>query len=115
VQKVVISSLARATFWIALLVVLAMTLAPVSLPAGILNDKIQHCIGFFGLSALGIAGWGTRSALRIGIALAALGGAIELLQATRIIGRDAEVADWLADVAGILLALLPAVFISRTR
>lgn len=114
-QKAFFSRLVRAAFWIALLVTLALAFAPVEWTIGILSDRAQHLVAFFVLAALGVANWGRRSALTIGVALAALGGAIEIVQATPLIGRDAEIMDWLADVAGILLALAPAVIVGRAR
>ncbi len=112
-QNKTLVKLARPAFFIALVVLLVFALAPVDLPVQRFSDKAQHLAGFFTLACLGLAAWGRRSALMLGLALAALGGAIEIVQSTPLIGRDAEVMDWVADVAGILLALLPAVFVRR--
>jgi hypothetical protein len=38
------------------------------------------------------------------VALAALGGAIELVQPLPLFGRDGDVLDWLADLTGIAAA-----------
>ena len=100
----------------ALLVLLVMTLAPLQLHGRFfLNDKAQHLLGFLVLTALGLLAWGTGSTIKLVIGLAALGGAIEVLQETSLVGRDAELMDWLADVAGILIVAVPILLAGRFR
>ena len=103
----------RAAFWAAVLLLLALALAPIDVGGRVLPDKIQHLLGFYTLTVLGLAAWGRPSAARLAMGLLVLGGAIELLQATPLIGRDGEFLDWFADLLGILFALIPAVFVRR--
>jgi hypothetical protein len=112
-KKAVIAKAVHAAFWAALLLLLVMALVPIDVAGGILKDKVQHMLGFYTLTVLGLAGWGRPSAVKLALGLAALGGAIELFQATALIGRDGEFLDWIADLAGILFALIPAIFVGR--
>ena len=95
----------RPGFWIALLVVLILALSPRPVDVPLVNDKLLHAISFFVLAVLGIAAWGRKSWAVVALGLAGVGGAIELLQATPFISRDAEFLDWVADLTGIALAL----------
>jgi VanZ family protein len=96
----------RPGFWIALLFVLVLALSPRPVDVPLVNDKLLHAISFFVLAGLGIAAWGRKSWIIVALGLAGVGGAIELLQATPFISRDAEFLDWVADLTGIALALL---------
>ena len=101
---------ARICFCIALICVLLATLLPIESPVRFLDDKAQHLLSFFLLASIGVAAWGRRHVLLLCFVLALTGGMIELLQATPLIGRDAEFLDWVADVVGIgivLIAVLP--------
>ena len=69
------------------------------------GDKVQHMLAFFTLGALAAAGWRERRLLVLFAALAAFGAAIELFQAIPALHRDAEVLDWLADMAATGTAL----------
>lgn len=75
------------------------------------SDKLDHVVAFAVLGTL--AAWAyprLRLSLILG-GLALAGGAIELLQGTAFIGRDAEWADWYGDVAAaaITLAIIAAI------
>ena len=90
----------RVMFLCLLAAVLVLTLTPDD--AGALrfaNDKIEHLGAFFVLAFIGKNAWPARP-LRLAIYLMAVGAAIELLQATPLIHRDAEFLDWLADAIG---------------
>jgi VanZ family protein len=71
-------------------------------------DKAEHFTAYFGLALLSVLGWSGRRLVPIFLAVLALGGGLELLQA--LVGRDAEWGDMLAntlgDITGTLLALL---------
>lgn len=69
------------------------------------GDKIQHMTAFFTLGALAAAAWRHRAAVKLFGWLAAFGAAIELFQAIPALGRDAELLDWLADMAAAAVAL----------
>jgi VanZ family protein len=98
-------------FWPALALVAWGELTPDPPPeAAMLWDKAEHFIAYFGLALLAGLGWGGRGRrlLVVFLAVALLGGALELLQL--VTGRDAEVMDEVANAlgagAGTLLALL---------
>jgi VanZ family protein len=63
-------------------------------------DKVLHFLAYFGLAGLATVAVGRlRAALWAGLALAAFGGALEIVQA--FVGRDAEWGDELANVIGV--------------
>lgn len=102
--------IARATFWLATLALLVLTLVPGHyLPEkGPFNfwDKAQHGLAFAVLTALGLWAWPQRALhLRLALALVALGGGIEGAQ--HLTGwRHGEWADWAADALGVALVAL---------
>ena len=103
---------ARATFCLATVAVLALTLLPVEHlpPRGPFDfwDKAQHALAFAVLSGLAVLGW-PEPALRwrILLCLVALGGAIEVAQ--HLSGwRQGDWADWGADALGVALVGLMA-------
>jgi VanZ family protein len=97
--------LGRAAFAAAAVVSLVVLFAPAgdvpSAPPGV--DKLVHAVLFLALAATGR--W---AGLRPGVlapALVAYAAGSEVLQGWDAIGRTASVADWLADVAGVLAGL----------
>lgn len=70
-------------------------------------DKAQHFVAFLGLMLLALPAFPGRSTSTavLALALAAEGGLIEIIQATPMVGRDADLADWAADLAGILVVV----------
>jgi VanZ family protein len=84
-------------------VVLVLTLAPKGNAPSLAHDKLQHFASFLALGLLGL-GWVTWQSFVMIVALALLGGAVELLQALPMIGRDADVFDWVADLMGVFVA-----------
>ncbi|MCR5878163.1 VanZ family protein [Phenylobacterium sp. J367] len=90
----------------AVAVLLWLCLAPTeSLPQPEnLGDKSEHLIAWFVLTALGLALSPRRWRAIAGFALL-LGLAIEVLQATLGFGRHGDWRDFVADAAGVLLAL----------
>lgn len=93
-------------FWLATLFAVTMALLPKPpvLP-GQPTDKIQHILAFVVLTIMSAAAypwwrwWG-----RFGW-LAGLGALIELLQMIPSLGRSADIADWLADSAAVLITM----------
>jgi VanZ family protein len=69
------------------------------------GDKIQHMIAFFTLGALAAASWRDRTLGQLFAGLAAFGAAIEVFQMVPALHRDAELLDWLADMAAAAVAL----------
>jgi VanZ family protein len=97
--------LARPVFYAAVVATLFLALGPSSLSPVVINDKVEHFVGFLLLMTLGIYAFGTHRMLRLALALAGFGAAIELLQMLPIVGRDGEVLDFVADSLGVLTAM----------
>ncbi|MER8549986.1 MULTISPECIES: hypothetical protein [unclassified Mesorhizobium] len=76
------------------------------------HDKLNHAAAFVVLAALGSLGWPERKAKLI-VLLVLTGAAIEGLQAVRLIGRDPDLFDWVADCAGIACGLMVASWTRR--
>lgn len=95
-------------FW--LTVVVAVCLAslpdPLALP-GNSSDKLLHALAFFALATLAVFAFPRARIGMLFLGLGVLGGAIELLQGTLQVGREASWLDWLADLggAGFMLAM----------
>lgn len=70
------------------------------------GDKINHMAAFVTLSVMAAWAWPAVPLWTLGVALSALGGTIEGLQAIPVIARDAEWADWYADTAAVVVTLL---------
>lgn len=97
----------RLAFWaaIAITFVVATLPKPIELP-GQPSDKIQHILAFAFLAALGAAAYARTTAWKLIAALAVFGGLIELTQMVPALHRDAEVLDWIADIAAVIVVLL---------
>jgi VanZ family protein len=96
-------------FWPALAVVIwgELTPHPPELAGPLMWDKLAHFIAYFGLALLSTLAWGLRRSLVwLFLALVALGGGMEILQA--LLGRDADWGDFLANDLGILTGLAMA-------
>jgi VanZ family protein len=95
-----------ALFWLALIFTLIMALLPKPPPLpGQPTDKFQHIMAFAALTALSYSAhpvwnWLTRFGW-----LALFGAVIEVGQMIPALGRSAEIADWLADSAAILITI----------
>ncbi|MBZ0122822.1 MAG: hypothetical protein K8F31_02950, partial [Roseovarius sp.] len=91
--------------WAFTAAIVALTLGPVS-PSPPMPvdhaDKLWHALAFFAWAAVVTAGW-RWPGWRVLVVAAAFGGAIELVQP--LTGRDAELADLAADLAGAAAGL----------
>ena len=96
-----------------LTMVMALVPQPPELPVA-LSDKAQHATAFAILAGLGACAWPRRLA-QIAVVLMIIGGLIEILQMIPILHRDAEFADWAADVAATLATLLVVRMIQGKR
>ena len=103
--------LGRGAFAVAVLVSLAVLFAPAGdvpvTPAGV--DKLVHASLFAALALTGR--WAGIGRVLLVPALALYGAASEVIQG--VIGRDAAVGDWLADVVGVLLGLVVWQWVTR--
>ena len=103
-------------FWTALVIAFAVAVwpNPVLLP-GNPSDKLQHLAAFAGLAALAAMAYPRVRLPRIAIGLALYGALIEIVQSIPALRRSAELMDWMADIAGLALALAAAALIRRRR
>ncbi|SNS07549.1 hypothetical protein SAMN06893096_101716 [Geodermatophilus pulveris] len=108
-------ALARGVFAVAVLVSLAVLFAPAddvpSAPPGV--DTLVHLLLFAALAASGRwagARAGTLAWLLVGYAAVS-----EVVQGVSALGRSASVADWAADVVGVLTGLLAWTWAGRRR
>jgi VanZ family protein len=108
-------ALSRGAFVVAVLVSFAVLFAPPSdvpdSPPGV--DKLVH-LGLFLLLALTARWAGTGRAAVAGV-LVLYAGLSEVVQGLDVIGRDASVADWVADALGVLTGLLVWAALTRSR
>ncbi|HUO21914.1 MAG TPA: hypothetical protein VMU59_05300 [Caulobacteraceae bacterium] len=65
-------------------------------------DKAEHFTAFFGLMGLAIVAFPGTPLWVLAVSLSFAGAAIEVIQATPLVRRDADVWDWVADTLGIL-------------
>ncbi len=65
-----------------------------------------HALAFATLGGLAALGFRERSVAWLFAGLAAFGAGIEVVQAIPMLNRDSELADWLADMAAALTALV---------
>jgi hypothetical protein len=97
--------LSRGAFAVAVLVSLAVLFAPASdvpsAPLGV--DKVVHVTLFAALALTGR--WAGVGRGVLGALLVTYAAVSEIIQGLTPLERTASVADWLADVAGLLLAL----------
>ena len=98
-------ALSRGVFAVAVLVSLAVLFAPASdvpyAPPGV--DKLVHAALFCGLALSGR--WAGIGRGVLGVLLVGYAAVSELIQELTPLDRTASVADWLADIAGLLLGL----------
>jgi VanZ family protein len=78
-----------------------------------LTDKEGHILAFYGLASLGLLAMPRMRKWDVVLICLAIGGLIEVVQP--FIGRSGNILDWLADAAGIFLAVVPMMFESMRR
>lgn len=93
----------QALFWVLLTIVTYLLLMEIKpTPQTWPKDKLQHVIVFVLLTYLGSKAY-PKYGLYVG--LASYSGLMELLQTAFTHTRTGNIADWLADLAGILLGV----------
>ena len=79
-------------------------------PDGI--DKIVHLIAFAAL-AFPLARTGRVGLIPVFVGASVFGGLIEIIQPS--FGRSADMQDWIADIAGVVLGIILALLYRRLR
>lgn len=69
------------------------------------SDKVLHILAFSVLSFLGFYSFPKERLLALGVSLSAFGALIEIVQGLPFVGRDADVADWIADTLAVVVVL----------
>lgn len=99
--------IAKPLFWTALIFAYVAAILPqAEAPRIASSDKVEHMIAFFTLAVLARLGYRSVATLRIALMLATFGAVIEFTQLIPMLHRDGEIADWLADVAALTVALV---------
>ncbi|MEP2988156.1 MAG: teicoplanin resistance protein VanZ [Parasphingorhabdus sp.] len=97
----------RFIFWLMLGGILAISIMPAAnAPTVFADDKLNHILAFFVLSLMARILWPRINVLILASMLTVFGGAIELLQFSMGLGRQADWMDFAADVFAILLGIL---------
>lgn len=109
-REILLNALA-VPFWLALAFTLAMALVPRPPSAlFVAGDKNLHMAVFTALSALASLAFPRWRVIELFVAMAALGASIEVLQMIPALGRDAELADWIADCVAVAVTLATVKF-----
>ena len=93
-------------FWAAVTATCLFSLTPVQPETIAPNAKLVHFVAFFGLTLLAGLAWRWQRLAVVSLALAVMGGAIEIIQAMPLVGRNGDIFDWIIDIAGIATGLL---------
>jgi len=102
-------------YGLATAVLLYLTLAPSkALPKVTLWDKAEHALAWAALTGLGLILF-RRWTWRIALFALAVGALVEALQGVLPLGRDADLKDWAADLAGVAVATGVAALVRRAR
>lgn len=103
-----LARIVRALFWIALITAFVMAILPHPpevFPPGT-TDKAQHVLAFAVLTFLLRIGYPELAIHKVVVLLALFGAFIEIVQMIPELQRDADVFDWLADMAAVATVLL---------
>jgi VanZ family protein len=93
----------RFSFWAALLVCFILAVIP---PTDVgPSDKLQHVFAFAVLTGLALAAHRPARPLILFASMGAFGGMIEIAQGLSFVGRDADLMDWLVDMAAVASVL----------
>jgi len=92
--------------WVFVIAALWVCLAPKDLSIGSgFNDKFMHALGYFSLMLWFAGIYSKQGYVFIALLLFVMGLAVEFLQATMQVGREADALDVVANVCGIVVAL----------
>jgi len=113
---VVLLRVIQLIFWVAVVFTFVSAVMPAKhAPHLVPWDKANHFIAFFVLTVLAAAAFPRRHLLLIAITLSAFGGLIEIVQGLKIVARDRDFWDWVADSVAIAAALAPILLASWRR
>lgn len=109
--------IARALFWLALIVAVTMALLPhpPHTPLDRFGDKVEHMTAFATMSVLAAISYPNMRLPRIGERLSFLGALIEVVQSIPALHRDCDIRDWIADTIAITVTLLIVAAVRRAR
>ena len=107
--------LLKPVFWLLLAITTFLMLIELKPQAAgyIYADKLQHIVVFFMLTLIGLYAYPFKKWVVI-TGLILFGLLIELSQSAFTLSRQASLADWIADVIGLILALSLATLIKKT-
>lgn len=100
-----LARIVRLLFWLALVTAFVMATLPAP-PTLLSNDKSQHMLAFAVLTLLLGLGWPRLALWRIAVQMGVFGALIEVVQMIPELGRDADIADWRADMYAVIAVLL---------
>lgn len=101
-----LARIVRLLFWLALVFAFVMATLPAP-PQVLADDKSQHMLAFGVLTALMGLGWPGFALWRIAVVMGVFGALIELVQLMiPQLGREADIADWRADMYAVFAVLL---------
>ena len=108
---------ARSLFWASALfaVIMAALPQPPELPTDAMGDKLLHILAFAVLAFFANLGWPATERIRLIERLSFLGAAIEVVQTIPALNRDADIVDWIADSAAVVVVTTGFVLWSRWR
>jgi hypothetical protein len=98
-------ALLKAMFWLSAGSVVFLAVVPGPLGQVIASGFQRHFLAFLILPALARATWPRVDAIKLLLAFAAFGAAIEGAQQAMQLGREAEWSDWLNDLYATMLSL----------
>lgn len=113
IAKLFSPRLMQLLFWLAgaFSLVMAVLPQPPSLSIDQFGDKFAHVLAFVVLTLLARLAWPRAPLWLLVAGLSVYGAAIELFQMIPDLNRDAELRDWIADIAAIALTAVLAQFL----
>jgi hypothetical protein len=103
-------------FWAGVVLTIVAAVRPAQAAVNVIPwDKAAHFIAFYVLTAVAVAAFPRLRLVRIAVALSAFGAGIELVQGLKIVARDRDFWDWVADTLAIAAALAPIVLVAWRR
>lgn len=106
----------RFIFWLLLCGILAISIMPATDALTVFaDDKLNHILAFFVLTSMARIAWPRINGFILFVMLAIFGGAIEMLQFSMGLGRQADWMDFGADVLAIVIGMLAGQLINSFR